>query len=190
MIWSLTKPSEASLERLRASQAGQQPTYVEVGATLGPLPPGYGVLGDTLRVGTGVADFHAACEALRAWAPHRALGMTLAPRTPPLVEGTTMAFALPVLEPLPLWITGCCRIVRVVDTHDGFGFAYGTLPHHPERGEEAFLVRRRDDGSVVFEITAFSRPASLLVRLSGPIGRWMQRRSVRAYLRGLRPDSR
>ena len=92
-----------------------------------------------------------------------------------------MAFALPLLG---AWVSGACRIVQVVDDGDAFGFAYGTLPHHPEQGEEAFLVRRRADGSVVFEIVAFSRPATLPTRLIGPFGRWLQRRSIDRYLDG------
>jgi uncharacterized protein (UPF0548 family) len=36
-----------------------------------------------------------------------------------------------------------CRIVYVIDEPDRRGFAYGTLPGHPERGEEAFIISRR-----------------------------------------------
>ena len=56
--------------------------------------------------------------------------------------------------------------------HDG-GFAYGTLPGHPENGEEAFVVSMSPDQVVRFEIQAFSRPGGPLVRLVGPIGRGM-----------------
>jgi uncharacterized protein (UPF0548 family) len=44
---------------------------------------------------------------------------------------------------------------------DRYGFAYGTLPAHPEEGEELFLVTRGGDDTVRFEITAFSRPHDL-----------------------------
>jgi uncharacterized protein (UPF0548 family) len=66
-----------------------------------------------------------------------------------------------------------CRIVRVIDESDRVGFACGTLPGHPECGEEAFVVERRADGTF-FSITAFSRPADPLARLAGPIGRAIQ----------------
>jgi uncharacterized protein (UPF0548 family) len=62
------------------------------------------------------------------------------------------------------------------------GFAYGTLPGHPERGEEAFLVRRHHGAAVTFTITAFSRPASALARAAGPVGRGIQRRITGRYL--------
>jgi uncharacterized protein (UPF0548 family) len=41
-----------------------------------------------------------------------------------------------------------CRGVSVVSEPDKFGFAYGTLPGHPELGEEAFTVERRREGTL------------------------------------------
>ncbi len=61
----------------------------------------------------------------------------------------------------PVRITAPCRVVYTVNEPDRQGFACGTLPGHPECGEEAFLVERDDDGAVTFAITAFSRPATL-----------------------------
>jgi len=57
----------------------------------------------------------------------------------------------------------------VVDEPRRRGFAYGTLPGHPERGEEAFLITHHDDGTVTFAITAFCAPGSPLARAAG---RW------------------
>jgi uncharacterized protein (UPF0548 family) len=58
----------------------------------------------------------------------------------------------------------------VVDEPHRFGFAYGTLPGHPESGEEAFVIDDTDQG-VVFQIVAFSRPAAALARLGTPVSR-------------------
>jgi uncharacterized protein (UPF0548 family) len=74
------------------------------------------------------------------------------------------------------------------------GFAYGTLPGHPESGEEAFLLEQHDDGTVTFAVTAFSRPATALARAAGPLGRAIQShltsrtcgRSGRSWCRGWR----
>lgn len=52
------------------------------------------------------------------------------------------------------------RVVWVVDERNRRGFAYGTLPGHPECGEEAFIVERRADDSVWLTIRSFSRPAN------------------------------
>ncbi len=79
-----------------------------------------------------------------------------------------------------------CRIVSVIDGQTRWGFAYGTLPGHPEQGEEAFVVSISPDQTVSFEIEAFSRPGDPLVRLSGPIGRGMQRGGTGGYLRALK----
>ncbi|GAA4732513.1 hypothetical protein GCM10023350_14890 [Nocardioides endophyticus] len=48
------------------------------------------------------------------------------------------------LGPLALRIP--CRVVYVVDEPERAGFAYGTLPGHPETGEELFLLSRLGDG--------------------------------------------
>lgn len=175
------RPTPQQLEAIRAGQTDHEVTYAEIGATLGELPDGYHHLRAERPLGSAPDDFERGATAIRAWAAQGSMSMQLAPTTPPLDEGTTMAFALPLFG---AWISGACRIVRVVDTEQSFGFAYGTLPHHPEQGEEAFLVHRRPDASVVFEIVAFSRPASLPTRLIGPLGRRLQRRSIDRYLDG------
>ena len=43
-----------------------------------------------------------------------------------------------------------------------------------------------EDGTVLFDVTAFSRPTDFLLRLSGPLGRALQQRGSRGYLRALR----
>ena len=92
-----------------------------------------------------------------------------------------MAFGVRVLG---IWATGVCRIVEVIDEPDRFGFSYGTLPHHPEEGEEMFAVRDNGDGSVTYRVAAFSRPAGIVTRLIGPLGRIIQRFMTRRYLQG------
>jgi uncharacterized protein (UPF0548 family) len=72
----------------------------------------------------------------------------------------------------------------VVDEADRYGFAYGTLPGHPEQGEEAFVVERLADRTV-FRIVALSRPAEWLARAGGPISRRIQRSTARRYLDAL-----
>jgi uncharacterized protein (UPF0548 family) len=79
-----------------------------------------------------------------------------------------------------------CRIVAVVDQPDRFGFAYATLPGHPERGEEAFHVERAPDDRVTFRVQVVARPELLLVRLGGPITNFMEKRVTHKYLKGVR----
>ncbi len=86
---------------------------------------------------------------------------------------------------------GLCAPVRVVDVVDEptrRGFAYGTLPGHPESGEESFVVELGETGDVTLTITAVSRPASRLARLAGQVGRRVQSRITDRYLSALADD--
>ena len=86
----------------------------------------------------------------------------------------------------PLVIAGPCRVVYGTDEPARFGFAYGTLPGHPEKGEEAFHVVRDGAGRVTAEIVAFSRPDDLFTRVAAPVARQIQKVATRKYLEGIR----
>jgi uncharacterized protein (UPF0548 family) len=75
-------------------------------------------------------------------------------------------------------------VVWTVDEPDRYGFAYGTLPDHPERGEEACLVEQAK-GRVTLKIRAFSRPSNRLVRTASGAGRLAQRWMTVRYERSL-----
>lgn len=78
------------------------------------------------------------------------------------------------------------RVVYLVDEPCRRGFAYGTLPGHPVSGEEAFVVELQPDGVVVCRITAFSRPATTIARVSHQLGTLTQQWVTNRYLRALR----
>jgi uncharacterized protein (UPF0548 family) len=77
------------------------------------------------------------------------------------------------------------RVIYVVDEPRRRGFAYGTLPGHPEDGEESWMVEHRDDDSVWITIRAFSRPATRWWWAVYPVLRVMQEYYTRRYLRAL-----
>ena len=83
------------------------------------------------------------------------------------------------------WPGGPVSHIEVVDEPSRWGFAYGTLPGHPEQGEETSVVSISGDGSVRLEITAFSRPGDPTVRLLGPPSRGIQTAAMYGYLRAL-----
>jgi uncharacterized protein (UPF0548 family) len=85
----------------------------------------------------------------------------------------------------PLILQAPCRVVYTVDEPWLQGFAYGTLAGHPESGEEAFIIEHHDDDAVTFRITAFSRPASRLARVAGPVGVVIQRQITSRYFRSV-----
>jgi uncharacterized protein (UPF0548 family) len=156
-------------------------TYAEVGATRGELPPDYHHVSRSMVVGSGRRDFDIAADAVFDWQAQRGSGVRV--EAGPVEEG---AVARLFLGPGRLAITAPARVVYVVDEPDRRGFGYGTLPGHPESGEESFVVSIRPDGSVVFSVTAFSRPATLLTRLGGPVARGFQRVMADQYCRAIR----
>jgi uncharacterized protein (UPF0548 family) len=155
-----------------------------VGGTRGELPTGYRHDRFEIRLGTGPDAMAAGAEGLRRWECHRHAGIAVWPDRAPIEEGTTVALGV---TPLPgVHALFADRIVYVVEEPHRFGFGYGTVAGHPERGEEAFIVEGDDDGSVWLRLTIFSRPEHALARLGAPVTRAVQLRATRAYLEGLR----
>ncbi len=177
-VLRLTRPAPAVLAHILADQRSAAPAYPCIGGTVGgEAPPGFHHDHYEVELGRGAAVWQRAVEALKDWGPQRGSGLVVA-ADGPIAEGTTVALA----APLPV---GCavavCRVVAVVDDPGRFGFAYGSLPVHPEEGEELFLLRHSDD-VVRFEITSFSRPRHPLARLGAPVARRLQVRMTRHYL--------
>lgn len=160
---------------------GASLTYAEAGATAGPLPPGYAHLSRGSRIGTGDEAFERAAAAVLSWEVQRRAGIR--------VEASSAVAELDTVGVLrigwgPLSIRAPFRVVRVIDEPDRRGFAYGTLPGHPERGEEAFVVERVGE-EISLVISAFSRPATVLARLGGPVTSKVQALMTQRYLRVL-----
>lgn len=154
-------------------------TYPDVGATAGPLPDGYHHVHDSGRIGSGRIRFNAAGDAVLRWGMQRGVGMKVEATTVTAAPGTDMLGRLG-----PLHVP--CRVVYVVDEPDRRGFAYGTLPGHPESGEELFCVRYDPATDAVYaEISAFSRPALWWSRIGAPVARVAQRFIGQRYLRAV-----
>jgi uncharacterized protein (UPF0548 family) len=182
-VFHPSRPTAEYLKQVHQAESEKSVTYSEVGRSLGELPSGYHHLNVRRTVGTGDALMQLGRAAINTWSAQAALKLDLYPVVPEFVEGTVLVFALP-MRPSPFWATGACRIIRIVDEPNRYGFVYGTLPHHPESGEEAFLVSQDAAGEVSFSITAFSRARTLPMRVSGPIGRVIQRKAAEVYLDG------
>ncbi|QKE82867.1 DUF1990 domain-containing protein [Arthrobacter sp. NEB 688] len=143
-------------------------------------PEGYARLDESVVLAH--TDLEGAAHDLFTWQVQARAGLHVRTSELPLRTGTVVEMRGGVG---PLALTIPCRVVDVIDEPGRAGFAYGTLAGHPEAGEERFLVERLDDGRLRFRITAVSRPASLLARLAGPLGRAGQRWMTRRYLRAL-----
>jgi len=157
-------------------------SYAEVGATRGSLPAGYRHLGAGRVLGQGSALFEAAAERLATWGVQRHSGLVVDTAEPRITAG---AVAVVRIGWRGLRIDAPVRVVYVLDEPRRRGFAYGTLPGHPEIGEELFAVSLDEDGTVRGEIRAFSRPGSVLARLGGPVTRWVQDAMTSRYLDAL-----
>jgi uncharacterized protein (UPF0548 family) len=169
----------ASLERRLAGYATASLTYPERGATRGPLPDGYRHLRRQALVGHGEVAFEFAARLALGWDMHRAVLPRLVTDAPVAVPGATVVMCAGVG---PVGLVAACRVVWVLDEPDRQGFGYGTLPDHPEAGEEAFVVAREPDDAVTVTVTAFSRPHGLLARLAGPAATAVQDLITARYL--------
>ncbi|NIH80445.1 DUF1990 family protein [Amycolatopsis viridis] len=157
-------------------------TYAEVGGTRGALPAGYRHLRRHRVLGQGRDRFEEAAAALLHWEVQKRAGLRVDTAADTVTEG---AVAHLRLGPRPLRMTAPVRVVYVLDEDRRRGFGYGTLPGHPESGEEAFVVELGLAGTVTFRITAFSRPASLLTRLAGPVAHLAEGVMTNRYLQAL-----
>jgi uncharacterized protein (UPF0548 family) len=190
--WFFRPPDAGRVSAFLAAQpAGIDPgdfSYPEVGVTreITARPAGYNFDHNRQELGAGEHDFEAACDALRAWQMFPAPWTRITPAHAPLRAGQVVAMQA---HALGLWWLNACRIVHLIDdagagpTGEGsvrrFGFAYGTLPAHVEQGEEQFAVELLADGSVWYDLRAFSRPRFWPVRLAKPLARRLQARFVR-----------
>ena len=154
-------------------------TYPEVGATAGDLPVGYRHVVRRDPLGHGPEVFDRCATALMSWQVHRGAGLHVRASHSPVQRDAVVSQRVGIRA---FGLVAPCKVVYVVDDPERRGFAYGTLPGHPETGEEAFVVSHRADGSVVFELTAFSRSATVLSRLGGPVTRLVQDRMTDRYV--------
>ncbi len=111
-----------------------------------------------VHLGHGTETFLAAKAALSRWQQFELGWVAARPTSTTIREGETICI---VGRAAGLYWLNACRIVYVVDDSmhtPKFGFAYGTLPAHMEKGEERFLVEMDQQGDVWYDILAFSRP--------------------------------
>jgi uncharacterized protein (UPF0548 family) len=176
------QPAEGEAERLLARQRGLPLSYPEVGATLGEPPAGYTVDRTRIRLGEGRDTFDLAARALSEWR-HFETGWTrLMPPDAPVREDEAVCV---LARHLGFYSLNPARILRVLDEsgrysgYRRYGYVYGTLPAHSERGEERFSVELLPDGSVWYDLCSFARGGDVIVRLGYPVRRALQRRFAR-----------
>lgn len=172
-----SSPSNAQLDKFLADAAQSDYSYAEVGASLNEVPAGYNVDHNRVLLGKGEANMHRAAAALREWKMFDLGWVRVYPATPAIREDENVAV---LARWVNLYFVNACRIVDTIHEHtpiQRFGFVYGTLRDHAERGEERFQVEwDRHTDEVWYDILAFSQPNQLLARIGYPFARRLQKR--------------
>jgi uncharacterized protein (UPF0548 family) len=177
MMMRLTRPGLDEVTAHLASQRGPPCSYADVGATRDDrAPAGFAHDHNRQLLGRGAEVFGRARQAIRDWKMFPAPLAYIEPLPIPIDVG---AQAGVVIRAVGLWWLNAARIVYVLDEPRRFGFAYGTLPGHVERGEERFSVEWLEDDTVWYDVRAFSQPRYWPVRAARPLARVLQRRFVR-----------
>jgi uncharacterized protein (UPF0548 family) len=176
----LRKPTSDDLQRYLASQAESEFSYPAVGATGGDPPAGFTVDHMRIKLGGGEATFNGAKRALQSWEHFRLGWLHAWPSETPIQAGQNISV---LARAFGLWTLNFCRIVYAIDDEGPnrkYGFAYGTLHDHVERGEERFMIEWNcADNGVWYDVLAFSRPKHILAWLGYPLVRRTQKRFAR-----------
>jgi uncharacterized protein (UPF0548 family) len=184
-MFLLRRPSDDQIRDYLARQASQSFSYGFVGCTRDQPQPrrGWNIDRHRMLLGNGQEVFRTARRAIENWQMFPREVATLCWPQPPR-EGLDVA-VLYWAAPVRLWLLLAARVVYCLSetierdsrTIERFGFAYGTLPDHPERGEERFLVEwdHRDD-TVWYDLLAVSQPRHWLARLGYSYTRYEQAR--------------
>jgi uncharacterized protein (UPF0548 family) len=178
-VFFLSKPTPGVIDEFLQSQNNRPFSYAHVGASREQPPRGYDFDHHRVQLGSGVDTFQKACKALQQWKMFNLPWLSLCWPTTAIEPGASVAI---LASHAGFWSLHACRIAYVVEEHgarERYGFAYGTLPDHSERGEERFTIElHRDDNSVWYDIYAFSHPR-LMASLAYPYARMLQRRFAR-----------
>lgn len=176
---SIGRPSDKAIAAFLAEQERLEPSYDYVGATRdGVKPPGFHVDHWSAPLGSGDAVFERAKHGIRQWAAHHVSGVHIQPADAQVRVGQTVAL---LVKTGGLYMLASCRVVWIVDNENAFGFGYGTMPGHPECGEESFVINRAGN-DVTFDINAISRARHPLAKLGGPVTRALQIQATKRYL--------
>lgn len=173
------RPTDTAITAFVTDRQDSKFSYTDVGLSRsGQSPSGYNADRYRVKLGSGPAAFRRGVELLRSWKMFDIDWVYLGWRNTPIETGRVVGV---LASHFGFWSLNACRIVYVIDDHDTdyvrFGFAYGTLLDHAERGEERFMIeldRRTDE--VSYDLFAFSQPSQWMTRLGYPLARRLQRR--------------
>jgi len=170
------RPSEQEIKAFISAQQEKSFSYGPTGITRDPPAHGYNVDRNRVQLGFGHQSFTAAIAAMRRWKMFDMGWVNLFWSDAPIAQGSTVAV---VVRHAGFWSMNACRIVYLIEesnARERYGFAYGTLSEHAERGEERFTVEwNKQDDSVWYDILAISKPGPL-AKIVYPYARRLQKK--------------
>lgn len=179
-MFLLTEPNEKQLCAFLEAQKEKPFSYTEIGASKQGAPTGFNLDHNRLKLGEGAEKFALALRALQRWQMFNLGWVRVLQPDAPIEIGTC---AVVIVRHFGFYSLNACRIVYVMNEDaqvKKYGFAYGTLEEHAERGEERFSVEwNLEDNSVYYDLLAFSQPEHPLARLGYPVSRMLQKRFAR-----------
>jgi len=179
MKFQIYKPTYSSLTPFLKHQAERNYNYSATEGTKSPPVKGYDNDHSFIVLGDGEVVWEKAKAVLQSWQQFPSSWTKVEPNSTPLEKGKVVAVLFRLFG---LWFINSARIVYTLNSDKQYGFAYGTLPGHVEKGEECFWIERDASGQVTYHIRAFSQPACWIVWLGYPIARYFQRRFVKQSL--------
>jgi len=176
-VFLIAEPNNQTIEEFLWSQRNEPFSYTELGATQNDAAPrDYTVDHNRVRLGTGRDCFVRAVEAVRSWKMFDLTWTKIFWENTPIETGETVAI---LINHFGFWSLNAARIVYAFEEPgvvEKYGFAYGTLLEHGERGEERFSVEyHKADETVWYDLYAFSQPNNFWARIGYPFSRYLQK---------------
>jgi len=159
--------------------------YPGVGFTSeGRVPEGFESSQTRVHLGEGYDTYRRVADGILGWQIQRRSGLRVRTETESVESGSRIVSGFGIG---PFRIKAPCEVVWVRrpapgNTKQSAGFGYGTLPGHPERGEESFEVSIDAAGAVTFTIAAFSRHSNWFYAAGGFAARAAQRLITSRYI--------
>ena len=181
-MFLLRRPTDDQVSSFLASIEFSSFSYNPTRLTQLAENPGYNTDHNRRLLGHGPIVFEQAMTAIRSWKMFDIHWLTLYWPDTAIEVGATMAV---LVQHLGIWSLNACRVVYLIKetgSLERFGFAYGTLQDHAERGEERFTVEwNKEDDSVWYDIFAVSKPGTV-ARMAYPYARRLQSRFAKDSL--------
>jgi uncharacterized protein (UPF0548 family) len=181
-MFCITRPTRSDINRFIEMNKDSGFSYPHIGKTNRGFvittkqsgTKAYNVDHNRVLIGQGDEDWEKAKHAVHNWKMFDMPWVDLCWPDSPIEEGQTVAV---LIRHFGFYSLNAAQIVFVIDEWNRFGFAYGTLADHGERGEERFSVDfDQKSGEVWYDLYAFSKPRHVLAKLSFPLIRNLQKR--------------